>query len=189
MLRSNNIRCTAFPFDWIRSSFNGLCNLLKNDFSDFLNPQYLTFETTFILNKKYTIAFHHDFPAERTEGRVEYIKENYLDFLEDVSKKYQRRIERLYNVLNSEKRVYFFRLSAGTRPWNLDLNPQTKDEIIKLRDILSAKFPMCNFVLVAIDTSEDYKTDWHMDCVKNFYIQNPSSKDEWNGIFKILGLI
>ena len=111
MLRSNNIRCTAFPFDWIRSSFNGLCNLLKNDFSDFLNPQYLTFETNFLLNKKYTIAFHHDFPAERTEGRVEYIKEKYLDFLEDVSKKYQRRIDRLYNVLNSEKRVYFFKMS------------------------------------------------------------------------------
>jgi hypothetical protein len=189
MLRIHNIRCAAFPFDWIRSSFDGLCNLLQDDFLDFLNPEYLTFENTFIFNRKYTLTFHHDFPAERTEGRVDYLKENYLDFIGDVSGKYQRRIERFYEVLNSGRIIYLFRLSSYTRPWNLDLSFQTKDRVIKLRDILSNKFPNCNFILVVIDSTEEYKTDWQLDRVKNFYIQNVMSKDEWGNIFKTLGLI
>lgn len=187
MLRSNNLRCFAFPFDWTRSSFQGICDLLHNDFSDLFNPEYLSFETTFILNKKHTIAFHHDFPASKTVGRADYLKENYLDYVPDVAAKYQRRIDRLGRALKSGHSVYFIRLSSGTRPWNLDSLKQTPEEVIKLRDLLLNKFPHSNFTLVVIDNDDSYKNDWNLDRIKNFYIYNPASNDEWAAIFKTLG--
>lgn len=189
MLRDNNLRCLAFPFDWIRSSLHGLCLLLNDDFLDFLNPHYLDFEKTFILNRKYIITFHHDFPAWKTIGRADYLKENYLEYLKDVEVKYKRRIKRLYRALNSGHTVYFFRLSSCTKPWNLDTVPQTQNEVIQLRDILLKKFSHCNFTLVVIDNDNNYKIDWKMDRIKNFYIQDPMSKDEWIKIFKTLELI
>lgn len=189
MLRSNNLRCLAFPFDWTRSSFQGIYDLLSNDFLDLLNPEYLSFETTFILNKKYTIAFHHDFPAERTVGRADYLKENYLDYVSDVATKYQRRVNRLNRALNSGHAIYCIRLSSGTRPWNLDSLKQSREEVIKLKDLLLNKFPQSNFTLVAIDNDDSYKNDWNLEHIKNFYIHNPASNDEWVAIFKNLGFL
>ncbi len=178
-LRDNDLRCYSFPFDWLRSSFQGVCNLFENDFSDLFNPRYLSFEKTYILNNKYCVAFYHDFPLEQ----------NYLESLDEIVAKYNRRIERLYRALHSDRVVYFFRFSSCMDSWKLDTMPQTQHEVKKLRDMLLAKFPQCNFTLVVIDNDVSYQNDWQMAHVKNFYMQDHSSSEEWKQIFISLGLL
>ncbi len=189
MLRNHNLRSSTFPFDWNRTSFQGVCDLLQNDFFDLLNPEYLSFRITRILNTKYTFAFYHDFPADKSVGRNDYVKENFLDYVSGVATKYKRRIDRLNKALNSGHAVYCIRLSSGTRPWKLDPLKQTPEEIIKLRDILLTKFPHSNITLVAVDNDDSYKDDWNLEHIKNFYIKNATSDEEWVEIFKTLGFL
>lgn len=185
-LEDNNLRAWAFPFDWNITSFNGLCNILENDFLDFLNPCYLD-RRAGIFNAKYNIAFAHDFPVIRQSDGTDTEVANYLDFLEDIATKYQRRIKRFNSVCNLAETVYFFRLK--TVNWKFDTHVQDRTSIIRLRDILMNKFPTNNWILVVIDTSLQYQHDWNIPKVKNFYISDHGRKDEWTTIFKKLELI
>ena len=42
---------------------------------------------------------------------------------------------------------------------------------------------------MAVDIDPAYKTDWDIPMVKNFYISHHGADDEWQAIFKQLGLI
>ncbi len=184
-LDKHGLRKWAFPFDWNVTSLKGLCDVIENDFLDFLNPQYLD-RRFCIYNNKYNLAFAHDFPIIQFEDGSHTEVPNYLDFLEDISKKYQRRIERFYKSCEMADTIYFFRLKSI---WTLDTFPQDKNTIIRLRDVLINKFPAKNWILVAIDTDPEYKTDWHISMVKNFYIRGHAMEEDWRNIFRQLGLL
>ncbi len=180
----NQIRLLAFPFDWIMTSFTGLCELIENNFIDFLNPMYLR---QGVFNTKYNIGMPHDFPTKDRGDGVHEIVHNFLDFLPDVNEKYQRRIERFYNVCNLANKVYFFRIKAN---WKFDKDPQNLTSVIKLRNILIKKFPYDNWELIVISSSDkEYKNDWKVPKVKNFYISDDGSEKEWKEIFKKLNLV
>lgn len=182
-LNSHKLRTRSFPFDWNITSMSGLCQLLKNDFEDFLNLACLVREKDsqlmrdFIINTRYNLAFAHDFPGFSSP-------DTYLDYLEEITAKYQRRIERFKRLSTLAETIYFFRLRFDY--WPLDNQPQTQESIRRLRDVLLEKFPMGNWVLVAVGTTKEYQTPWNMDKVVNFHIHNESSTDEWATIFQSL---
>jgi len=190
-IQQNNLRTFAFPFDWMCSSLEGLCALLENDFQDFLTPAYLYKKdgSNIVINKKYNLGFWHDFPTYEENGE-HWVVPNWAEAIPEVSLKYQRRIKRFYDALNSGKTVYFFR-SACPRHWALSSIPQTKEMVIKLQTILQNKFPNSNFILVVIGENTDtyYNTHWNMPGVRNFYMQDSGMPHEWTRIFKELKLI
>lgn len=187
MLTKYNLRCYAFPFDWNRTSFSGLCALLEDNFHDLLNPEHLSNQRNYILNTKYIIGFYHDFNTVRDDQGLDWISDNWLNEVESLKIKYTRRINRFYDALNSGHTIYFIR--TNTRSWTNDTSSQTKQDIEQLRNILVKKFPNTTFILVALSNNDEYKYDWGMPCVKNFYLHHDTSEKEYYSIFKALGLI
>ncbi len=190
-LAENNLRTFAFPFDWMGCSLEGLCALLENDFQNFLNPAYLykKDKSNIIINKKYNLGFWHDFPIYQSNGE-DLIVPNWLDAVPNVASKYQRRIQRLYDALNSNRTIYLFR-SACSRWWPLGSILQTKEMVIKLQTILQNKFPNANFTLIVIGEKPDtyYSTNWNIPGIRNFYMEDYGLSHEWTRIFRELKLI
>lgn len=187
-LRIHNLRKEAFPFDWMITPFESLYRLLENDFEDFLQPEKLIFRKRFlyqddwgefkgsyphIWESKYNLLLRHDFD----------LLDNFIEQYSVVASKYERRIIRFYNTLNSGKHVYFFRRVI------------TKNQAQVLRDLLVKKFPTLSFTLVAISYYPEAKQDWTIPNVKNFYVPIPSpynrsgSNAAWGKVFKQLGLV
>lgn len=184
-LNQNKLRMWSFPFDWNQTSLRGLCDILDNNFIDFLNVKYLD-RRAGIFNSKYNMAFTHDFPVVDRGDGIHVIVDNYLDYLEDIQTKYARRIERFNNVCNLAETVYFFRLRSSY--WQFDTSAQDKNSVIKLRDALLRKFPTQNWVLIVIGTDRSYQRNWNIPQVKNFYMSSDAAENEWSGIFNKLGL-
>lgn len=185
-LNRDKLRTQAFPFDWNITSLHGLCDIIGNDFLDFLNPFYFD-RRAGIFNTKYNMAFAHDFPVVDVGDGTHTEVANYLDFLEEIQIKYQRRIERFYDACSLADKIYFFRLK--TSHWKFDTCPQDKISVIKLRNVLMKKFPTDNWTLVVIADSAEYAYDWEIPRVKNFYISASKLNHEWTEIFKKLGLL
>lgn len=174
ILETHNLRKYAFPFDWIWSPFNGLCDLLEHDFIDFLNPSYLIPQGRGLFNMRYSITFHHDFPVFVNDSH-EVLCANYMDYYEEVLEKYTRRIKRFNEVMHSNKRVILIR----GRYTVLEQEQRSYDEIKRLRDILLEKYPSGNWTLVVLDNHQDFNKDWGLERVKTFYLTNHT--DPWGG--------
>lgn len=171
-----------FPFDWINSmDFESICEFISNDFKTFLDIKNLELKTEksssnhlLIFDKKYNILFPHDFPMNQT------ISQSY----ETVINKYKRRIERFFKALKSDKHVYFVRKHL------------TKEQSVKFVKIIKKKYPKLKFTLVAVNNTEEFKKDWNLANIRNFFYgsKNPAivtwegDKDVWDGIFKSLGI-
>ena len=188
-LDKNKLRRWSFPFDWNVTSFYGLCGLIKNNFEDFFNPEYLCIRQNVpgVYNNKYCTVIAHDFPTIHKSDGIEYIVDNYKDYIGEILTKYQRRIKRFYNVCHLADTVYFFRIKVSW--WTFDTEPNNKQNAIKLRDILRKTFPTNNWVLVVVDTSAEFAHDWGIPQIKNFRINDLRSDDGWREIYRNLGLL
>lgn len=102
-LRKCNFQVYSLPFDWLFGScFLNRIKTIENNFKDWLNIEdleltdtRLDFEPRNIFhNKKTDITFKHDFPVNK----------DWQESYESVSKKYQRRINRLYNSIKKAKK-------------------------------------------------------------------------------------
>ena len=184
MLQKHNLRYLSYPFDWNRTSFNGLCALLEDNFLDFLNPAYLhpADQNTFIYNSKYAVGFYHDFTNERNSQGIDIVIANWLGAIEPITTKYQRRIKRFFRALNSGHTVYFFRTNSD---WPYRSSAANKTRYRKIKEYLMMKqFPNLKFILVALSFDQDYRKDWGMPLVKNFYLGDLASEREWASILK-----
>jgi len=110
-LKGLKITRKTYPFDWVRydggiAQMNLLlrCNLIKNhfkgafdieDFVEYHNPYNSHKRST--INVKTKLYFGHEFPWDKS------VKEAFPEFLE----KYQRRIKRLYDDVESANNVLF----------------------------------------------------------------------------------
>jgi hypothetical protein len=190
-MRCHNIRDQAFPFDWNITTFDSLYRILDEDFAHFLDQNYLTLreDRYSVINTYYGIEFRHDFPNDNPKinkhqqldipphEMAEFkIATDYLDFLESVNEKYQRRIQRFYEVASSSQQVIFIRYGLTT-----------KEEAIQLQELLHRKFPALNFILVICGEGEGIKSDWQIPGIKNFYAR--PVKEDWTKIFTELKLI
>lgn len=198
-LRYFKLRQQAYPFDWLVTlSFSDICTLLANEFADFLNPLYLSYDGKAVVQTKYNIIFNHDFPSDPLAPGYAVIQEpqenayqlysghinaNYLDHLNEVIEKYTRRINRLLTLLNAKSTIIFFR-TRGT--------PEEAKQFVQL---METQYPLVDYRLLVTynDPSLDY--DWNIPHVTHYHRHAPSlgidpewmHADEWPCILSHLG--
>ena len=185
--RKNNIRSFAFPFDWCISPYQAVYNFIENNFKDYLKKenlvpssrlyfnqylqdlvakeQYIAISEhpLWVLDKETGMIYNHDFPNNTWATINTYHQTQFL--------KYQRRINRFYEAMRSQKRIYFIRYH--------DID---KAKSIKLYQLLKDKFPLAKLTLIAIeDTHEQPYEHWNIPHIKNYY-QQESSDTFWQKI-------
>lgn len=108
-LRRFNLQDYSFPFDWLtKATFETRINLLVNDFNNFLNRENLVLmqkpvnvnvdnKHDYYQDTVLDFYFYHDFNSN-TNFEKEFL---------DVKNKYARRIERLYNAIESSENILF----------------------------------------------------------------------------------
>lgn len=175
-LRVHNLRYEAFPFDWIICPFETLITILEDDFKHFLDPEYLTFVNTetnkHILNSYYNIKFVHDFK----------LNENFMEDYKTVYDTYCRRIERFYQRMNESSHALLIRRKI------------TKGQAQQLKQVMEKHFPQTNFLIVAVDNTQEIKTDWQIEGILNYYMpitQGQTWKGDsklWEELFTLLKL-
>jgi hypothetical protein len=98
VLRDLGLRKYSLPFDWVVvNHYTKLINCIDDNFQKFHKNLH------FIMDKhwfedEYGIQYPHDYPVNDEEEIID----NWLDYKDDVLKKYQRRIERFNNILNDK---------------------------------------------------------------------------------------
>ncbi len=126
-----------------------------------------------ILDKKYGTRWLHDFKLE----------DNFLENYAEIETKYQRRIERFKDLIMSSQYPIFIRKKI------------TKEQAIELRDVLFALRSGRPFLLVALDGTQEFASDWQLEFVANYYVRQPKpyswkgDTQAWKEIFQALGLL
>lgn len=100
------VSCERQVFDWLGSPMWAINRLIENNFEDFIKKEEIVRKKRFkngenqvYIHKLYNIRFLHDFVSGVTENTFKFFKD-----------KYERRIERFQNLLNSDKELFFIRL-------------------------------------------------------------------------------
>lgn len=160
-MRLNNIRLASYPLDWIAVPFDVMYTLLETDFRDYFEKAYLQPKGKHPLGKlevqhtKFGISFIHEFKNEKR------FKKDYPE----VKKTVERRIARLYEVLNSELQVLFVRRECS------------REEAVALTGLLNRKFPNLKYDMLVIDETEEIRQDWQIPNVINRYMETASNDD------------
>jgi hypothetical protein len=182
MLRDLKIRTEAFPFDWIQSPFDAFYKALVSDFAFFLTDLTMRPDKQGVIDH-YGFNFTHDWPTIHDPhinpltsdfiGNCQLFNE-WEKALPLVREKYHRRIERLKQMCLGRNKIIFIRSGSFSRP---------KEEALMIRDFFSKKYPTLEFLLVVLSSQENFKTEWNIDHIKNFYLK------KWHdpaGLAKIL---
>ena len=185
-LSANGLRLQSFPLDWLVTPSEGLIKFIAYEGYNFINVENLLFNVfTFagsggVCDIYYGIFFYHDFLyslKRNPQGNLIGIKKlagvelkNYAE----VKAKFDRRIARFFEVLHSDKKVLLVRLGMSYQ------------DAILLNDLLHNKYPHLDYLLVVLDNTEEIKTDWGLERVKNFYIERQSTfgtnMEDWKNI-------
>lgn len=212
-LRYFGIRQQAFPFDWVLAfDIEAATQAIDNHFWSWLDPQFLLYDPAYIINQAYNVRFNHDFPPLQTDQHPDIgedidffnntvLDPNFLAYLPAVTQKYEKRIQRLYNLLQSNQPIMFMCTYAS---------PQMATQFVTM---IKSKFPFLNFTLVVVNPScpnkhsnvnniYTYKKirvkEWHIPHVKVMYAYDYDPQftslgwwtlHEWQGIFTELGLL
>ncbi len=177
-LSQHHLRSYALPFDSLITPYSALQALLKNRFEDFMKPDNFEFivdvqNEKYILDKKYGVRFFHDFT----------LNENFLESYETISEKYLRRIERLMVLIMTSAYPLFIRKKC------------TKEQAIVLKQLIFELRKEKAFLLVVLDSSEEFKSDWKLEGVRNYHLRQPypytwkGDLKAWREIFYDLGLL
>lgn len=176
-LSINGLRQYALPFDSLITPYDSLKSMIENNFDGFLNLENFRLsinenQEKFILDLKYKTRIFHDFRLDR------FFFKDYKSFRD----KYQRRISRFLTLLDNSVCPIFFRLQIN------------KLQTIELRNLLEIRRNKKPFLLVVLSSDENFKEDWELEGVRNFYLT--SDKNSWMGdndaykqIFQFLKLI
>lgn len=163
-LEGNGIRRLAYPFDWLVTPFHGLIPFLTHQGAGFLDRDKIEIVKTLpgkatylhVADLTYDIHFIHDFRGG--EG---------IDNYDKIKDKYDRRIQRFFTLLQSNKKILFFRVQIS------------RDEAIVLDSFIHTHYPKLEYTLVAINDSPDAENDWGLERVRNFYMHQ--TIDNWEG--------
>ena len=128
--------------------------------------------------------FVHDFPTDKgwNEEHVEqnYIREDFLNYLDIVQEKYFRRIQRFREVLNGKNKIFLIRACRDVNRYQAE----------KLYELITERYPYSDITLVICSYYPD--EPWNIPGVFNFYVPtnlDESKNKEWREIFEFLGLI
>ena len=133
------------PFDLMLTFYPAICELIKNDFEDFYNPEFLTIKEKSderkIINIKYPCIFNHESPdhynilgsGEGWTSEFHFTENNYQRFVE----RYKNRVDNFRNYINeaiSSKTEIIFVISRCNRiPVELDEIIQEKYKDLKYK--------------------------------------------------------
>ena len=179
-LKNHNLRQNAYPFDWIRiTNLNNVSKLLDNHFYDFLKfeeIQFIEFSDRFLINnvsgsyiyKNKYCGFYHEFS--------EMLDENTYNLFKN---KYERRIERLFELLKSNNEIIFIREEIG----KIKIS-----KIINLIDKLKKINSKMNFEIIIIANDRKCQ-EIELDNVKFYFTEDKITHwtrpdIDWFKIFK-----
>ena len=146
-------KCNGYntcPFDIIVSNYNGIVQCLNDDFSDFLNDDFLELRVVnneyVIYNKKYNFVFNHESPGHAnlyiTENWEEGINHFVVDNYRNLKKRYTQRIQNFRNYLSDPNNVITFVMAS----WN-----KSQDDISDLKSAIEKHFPQLKYSVLLFD--------------------------------------
>jgi len=151
-LKRLELRTKAYPFDWIRIlNLNKITELINNNFDKFLdidNFEFKEYSDKFMIDGEYGsyiysndyCNFYHEFNKPINECDVD-----------EFINKYQRRINRFMDLLNSDEEIIFVRE---------ELRKVNINKINNFINSIQNVNPNINFKLVIISNYEiDYEID------------------------------
>lgn len=150
-LKENHKRSESFPFDWIQSTFEGVYQFILEEGKNFLSKDHLVFagnKGNYVQDPYYQMLFLHDF-----ESPSDFMKE--YDF---IKAKYDRRVNRFFQALNSEAPVLLIRLGI------------TREQAALLSELIHTKYPRLNYTILALDHTEEIRENWNIKRVINLYL-------------------
>jgi hypothetical protein len=163
-------------FDYIGSSMWSINELLKNDFNELFEGGMNNFEKKKIMNtgdkyilthKKYHLRFKHEFKQKFN------IPINDKINLEDFNKtkeKYERRKERLYEILNDKQTLLFIRYEEDFKNKVIYYEDKKSEieYIYEFIEIIKQKFPLKKFCILFLShTMENDKPNENLVILKN----------------------
>jgi hypothetical protein len=166
-LRRQQLRKTAYPFDWIVSPISSVAALLDDSFLDYFNEvnfEYLPVVNRTLYNedgsalevseglvtpvicKKYKLLFPHDFSDDASEE------------FDRIKGKYSRRVERLHTLLRSKGKLLFI-VNFGpdeVNQWQLDQYRlagveyplSSDDDVRRLHQVIAANYSELDFKIM-----------------------------------------
>ncbi len=168
-------RDRSYPLDWTHTPFTALIKFLTEEGHNFLIKEHLLFDIYDGKKVVYDLyydkmCFPHDFnydfiipvniPCTYTQVNIK----NY----EDVLTRYQRRITRFFEVLNSDKTILFVRYELSY------------EQAILLDSVLRSKYPRLKYMILALGLTEEMKTPWGLERVRNHYMPHSLDFDDNN---------
>lgn len=176
-LKRNKLRKFSLPSDWLWNGCDvtiakqetitdklGLftCNtLIEHEFSDFVNPKYLTYSRKFkdtypnsILNKKYPYFsfFHHD-PIKNASHR----------------EALRRRCQRFIDPLESDNKLLFIYIWCLSKINSLNKNEQFIERIKSFNNIMKKKYSTLtyNFLVMVLENEKHDTPTSYLDSFIN----------------------
>jgi len=154
LLKACNLRTVAYPFDWNVVPVNTMIQCVDEDFKNFHKGLTLN-DTGQRVIDSYGIQFPHDYPVYNVNPQpkdsfidpdgVFYIEKkivsNFHEFTDKVYEKYDRRIKRFYDALNSRRNTVL--IYSGH-----------KDNIERILIFFINKFNKSNIALLYINHGE-----------------------------------
>jgi hypothetical protein len=123
----------SLPFDLAVSSYSGVCDLVENDFTEFLNPTYLKLNAkNIIYHSKYDFYFNH----ESVNGR--HLKFGANNFAQLINV-YRQRIKNWHHKLTTLDKILFIT--------NHEVFPS------KFHAIIHKQYPHLSFRILTLYTS------------------------------------
>ncbi len=166
--RHNNLRTVAYPFDWTITSMSALRRAFEDDFVQLLVPEQMhENEDRKSVVDGYGIVYIHDFPTVRYPVALEddeimpvhTLLPSWRDSIDIVKAKFNRRLERLFDMLNTGQSVALVRYN--------EMDRYQAEQFIEL---LKQKFPYARVELAVIGMTSEFKEPWNIPHVSNFYI-------------------
>lgn len=138
------------PFDIMVTTYGSLCEILKNDFADFANPDFYQIdEAGYITHKKYALIFNHESPnhygilgtGEGWSSANHFVDNNF----KLITERYVQRIENfrnyIKNSIETNELVIFAIIKYNSIPVEID-------------QILKEKYPELNYKIACISNLE-----------------------------------
>jgi hypothetical protein len=161
----------TYLFDWIGSPMWGI-NKLINDNFDMFNPDdygpmkiYNNRDDKMFCNKKYFFRLYHDLSADTVITKTVIVNNKYgdmikINYFDKFKEKYERRIEKFKELLNSKNLIVFLRLEEFTitkedhEEYKILYSKSELEYIKEFMNILASKYPNLKYKLIYFSSSE-----------------------------------
>jgi hypothetical protein len=154
-LKELNIRTEALPLDWVDSNYANLALCFQENFARFHKKLTMTADRLRVADE-YGFQFPHDYPKHDTPDQI---IEEWQNYHENVLSKYERRINRFYDIFKkNESTIILFRGS--------------EDKFKFVKNIIESNFKKDKIAYV-IATTENKDVD-------NCFYCNPEQNYSWN---------